>query len=481
MQLIDINSNVVDPKEYPSVSDNSKAVTKGGIFVAIRGYVHDGHDSIKEALKNGAGLIVIDKSRTSFIPSISSARVAIADNSRLALSYIASRFYKKPDNIVAVTGTNGKTSVAYFFQQLLSRLDQAAASMGTLGIISDDKKIIDTAGSLTTLGTIQLHKTLQEIKDKSINYVALEASSHGLSQNRLDYIPFKGAAFTSFSRDHLDYHKTMDEYLEAKFYLFKELLGKGSFALINSEMEVAEPLAQLCKSRDIQALTYGHSGNFLRIKSISYANNNSFVVAFTLAGQEHQFICNLLGRFQIYNILCTLGLLVSLGFAIEKLLPLLEDLSNVPGRMQRIGTSNAYVDYAHTPDALEGSLKSIREFMGHRRQEGRVIVLFGCGGERDKGKRAVMGKIAHELADVVIVTDDNPRSEDPSEIRKSIIKACPNAIEIPDRELAIKHAIQNSKPSDIILLAGKGHEKLQLINGQSFEFDDVEVARKYLG
>jgi UDP-N-acetylmuramoyl-L-alanyl-D-glutamate--2,6-diaminopimelate ligase len=480
MQLLDINSNIVDPKEYHSVTDNSKAVTKGGIFVAIRGNSYDGHDAIKEALKNGAALIVIDKSRVSLIPSISSARIAIADNSRLALSYIASKLYKKPDNIVAVTGTNGKTSVAYFFQQLLSRLDQAAASIGTLGIISDNKTLIETAGSLTTPGALQLHKLLQDIKDKSVNYVALEASSHGLIQNRLDYIPFKGAAFTSFSRDHLDYHKTMDEYLQAKFYLFERLLSKGSFALINSELEVVEPLVRLCKAKGLETLTYGHSGNFLRIKSISYANNNSFVVAFTLAGREHQFICNLLGRFQIYNILCTLGLLVSLGFAIEKLLPLLENLSNVPGRMQRVDTSNAYVDYAHTPDALEGSLKSIREFMSHRSQEGRVIVVFGCGGERDKGKRAVMGKIAHELADVVIVTDDNPRSEDPSEIRKAIIKACPTAIEIPDRELAIKHAIQNSKPSDIILLAGKGHEKLQLINGQSFEFSDVEVARKYL-
>jgi UDP-N-acetylmuramoyl-L-alanyl-D-glutamate--2,6-diaminopimelate ligase len=481
VRLIDINSNTIDLKQYSGVTDNSKDVVSGGIFVAVKGHLFDGHDYINEAIASGAGLIIIDASKKYLLTSISKASVSIVDDSRIALCYIASQIYSKPDNIVAVTGTNGKSSVVYFFQQLLFLLGIDAASIGTLGIISGNDTIIDKSGSLTTLGALQLYKTLHKLKqDKKINYVALEASSHGLIQHRMDYVPLKGAGFTSFTRDHLDYHKTMEEYLKAKFYLFETLLSSGSFALINSEMEILAPLLKICNERGIRALTYGHGGNFLRIKSIKYSDNNAFNVEIAAAAQTYQFVSDFLGRFQIYNILCAIGFLLELGFNIEKILPLIEKLSDVPGRMQRVASSNVYIDYAHTPDALENALNSIKEFISHRKKLGKVIVVFGCGGDRDKGKRFEMGKIASNIADIVIVTDDNPRSEDASSIRKEILRGCPKAKEVPDRKEAIKYAIENSKPTDIILLAGKGHEQYQIIVDKSMEFDEAELARKYL-
>ena len=478
MQLLDINSNKIDIKKYSAVTDNSKNVKPGGIFVAVHGIMHDGHDYIDEALKRGAALIIIDKTKVNLKTTIANTSVMIADDSRLMLSYIASQIYEKPENIVAITGTNGKTSVAYFFQQLLSMLNVKAASIGTLGVISNNKTIINL--DLTSPGAVQMHEILQDIKDQEINYVALEASSHGLIQHRTEYIPFKGAAFTSFSREHLDYHKNMESYLQAKLYLFDHLLDKESFALINSEMDVAERIIKVCESKGIKALTYGHGGNFLDIKSIKYSNDNSFDVEFLFDGQIYQFSCNFFGRFQVYNILCTVGILVSLGFDIKKLLPLLEKLSNIPGRMQRVLMSNVYVDYSHTPDAISNALESMKEFIRYRNKKGKIIIVFGCGGDRDKGKRFEMGKIANELADIVVVTDDNPRSEDPSEIRKAVMKGCSSAIEISDREQAIKYAIQHSKPEDLILIAGKGHEKFQIVGKQKFEFDDTEIAKKYL-
>jgi len=484
MQLVDIHSNVLDIAKYSGVTDNSKEVVAGGIFVAVRGHLHDGHDYISEALKRGASLIVIDKIRANLASSISRASVSVVDDARTALSYIASRMYRKPENIIAITGTNGKTSVIYFFQQLLFRLGLDAASIGTLGVVRKNEIRLDMGlegtSPLTTLGSLQMHKVLHRLVDEDIKYAALEASSHGLVQHRLDYIPFKGAAFTSFSRDHLDYHQDMESYLKAKTYLFERLLTPGSFALINSEMEIAESLVSVCKAKRIETLTYGHAGDFLKIKSIKHSENNSFIVHFFLNGQLHQFSCNLLGHFQTYNILCTLGILVSLGFEIERLLPLLKELSSVPGRMQRVEKSNVYVDYAHTPDALSSALKSMKEFMEHMETSGRIIVVFGCGGERDQGKRFEMGKISHSLADEVIVTDDNPRNESASEIRAEIVKGCPTAIEIPDREQAIKYVIQHSKSEDLILIAGKGHEKFQIFANQKSEFDDVAMAKKYM-
>ena len=480
MQLTDTNSNTIDIKKYSNVTDDSRDVVKGGIFIAVRGYLFDGHDYISEALQRGAALIIIDKNRADLVNSISSTYVVV-DDTRLALSYIVSKIYEKPENIVAVTGTNGKTSVVYFFQQLLFLLGIEGASIGTLGILGKNKPIFDIGGSLTSLGALQLHKMLQKIKDKKINYVALEASSHGLIQHRMDFVPLKGAAFTSFSREHLDYHETMDDYLKAKFYLFDQLLVRGSFALINSEMEPMESLVKICKSKGIESLTYGANGNFIKIGSIKYSNDNSFIVDFIFDRKRYQFICNFLGRFQIYNILCTLGILVSLGFDIEKLLPLLEKLTNVPGRMQRVLTSNVYVDYSHTPEALASALKSVSELMKQRKMnKGRVITIFGCGGERDKGKRFEMGKIANELSDIVIITDDNPRSEDASQIRREIMRGCSSALDIADREQAIKYAIQNSKSEDFVLISGKGHEKVQIIAGKKIEFDDVKVVKKYL-
>ncbi|NRA73765.1 MAG: UDP-N-acetylmuramoyl-L-alanyl-D-glutamate--2,6-diaminopimelate ligase [Rickettsiales bacterium] len=480
MQLIDIHSNRINLKRYSSVTDNSKDVVPEGIFVAIQGKLYDGHDYVNDAVKNGASLIIIDKSKKDIGKKILNTPVVIVDDSRIALSYVASHIYSdKPENIIAITGTNGKTSVTYFFQQLCSMLGIKAASIGTLGVISDSKKVKGLDSTLTTPGALQLHKILYALKNKGINHVALEASSHGLIQHRMDYVAFKGAGFTSFSREHLDYHKDMQSYLKAKLYLFENLLDKGSFALINNEMKIKNLLLEVCKSRNIEGYSYGNNGSFINIKSITYIEKG-FDVRFFLNNCEHHFICNLFGKFQVYNILCCLGILVSLGFDIEKVLPIIENLSNIPGRMQRVGSSNVYVDHSHTPDAISNALRSMKEFLKSSKKKGKIIIVFGCGGDRDKGKRPEMGKVASNLADVVIVTDDNPRTEDPSTIRKGILKSCPDAINIGGREKAIKYAIQNSKSDDLILIAGKGHEKFQIVFDKKIAFDDVEIAEKYL-
>ena len=244
-------------------------------------------------------------------------------------------------------------------------------------------------------------------------------------------------------------------------------------------MKVADVVVKACKFRSIETFTYGDNGDFINVRSIKYIND-AFDVNFSIAGREYQFTCNLFGKFQIYNILCAVGFLVSLGFNIKKILPILNKLSDVPGRMQRVGLSNVYVDYSHKPDALDNALKSMKDFLKEIKKTGKLIVVFGCGGNRDEGKRAEMGKIANNIADIVIVTDDNPRNEDPAEIRKEIMKGCPNAIEISDREQAIKYAIQNSKSEDLVLVAGKGHEKFQLVAEKKLVFDDAEIAKKYL-
>lgn len=469
--LVDINSNHVDVNSYSDIADSSKAVKPGGIFVAVKGIAHDGHNYLTDAINNGASLVIIDQTRRDLLALIPKhVKIAVVKDTLDTLGSIASKRYEIPSNIVAVTGTNGKTSVVFFVQQLLMGLGIKAAAIGTLGVVRQNQIINNT--SLTTPGLLQMYKLLNNLKAEGINHVALEASSHGLLQHRLDHIPFKGGAFTSFSRDHLDYHKNMNDYLKAKLYLFENLLSSKSFAIINADMEVSNQILNL---PNLHILTYGKHGNFIKLSQLEI-DNGLTNVHFLLGEHPYQFKCNLFGEFQIYNILCALGIVLQLGFTIEQCLPLLRGLKGVPGRMEKVENSNVYIDYAHTDDALKRALLAMRAHIGLREQ---IVVVFGCGGNRDEGKREKMGAVANEYADKVIVTDDNPRLEDPSVIREQVMQGCPKAIEIANREDAIKYAIKTF-PASYILIAGKGHEKYQIIGDKKIDFDDYLVAASAL-
>lgn len=458
------------------ITDDSRKVKAGGIFIAIDGYGQDGHSYIDAAIKNGANTIIINAAKESQVAKHDGVTYVAVDNTRVALSYICSKIYKRPDDIVAVTGTNGKTSVAYFTAKILELLEQKAAYVGTLGVMAGDSPDFREYNSLTTPGTLILNEILDKLKARNFNKVAIEASSHGLHQHRLDYIDFKAGAFTEFGRDHLDYHKDLDSYLDSKLILFNQLLPKAAFAVINSDMEVSERVVSACKSRQLNILSYGYKGEFAKILSIEYHGLNMKVQAM-IDGKKYELPINLFGDFQAFNVLCATLLVHSLGFKIEDCVKAIGQLTSVPGRMERVENYNIFVDYAHTPDALEGACKVIRN--SNHKKEGRLILVFGCGGDRDKGKRPLMGAVAAKYADVAIVTDDNPRTEDAEQIRREIMAQCPNAANIGNREEAIRHAIQSMKSDDILLIAGKGHEYTQIFADKTIEFNDSKIAMKY--
>lgn len=458
------------------VTDDSRKVTAGSIFIAIDGYGQDGHNHIESAITNGARTIIINREKESKITKHVGVAYIAVDNTRVALSYICSKLYKRPDDIVAVTGTNGKTSVAYFTAKILELLGQNAAYVGTLGVMAGDSPDFRGYNSLTTPGTLILNEILDKLKERNFNKVAIEASSHGLHQHRLDYINFKAGAFTEFGRDHLDYHKDLDSYLDSKLILFNELLQKGAFAIINSDMEVSERIINACKASQLNILSYGYKGEFAKILSIDYHGLN-MKVKVAIDGKQYELPINLFGDFQAFNVLCSMLLVHSLGFKIEDCVKVIGSLTSVPGRMDRVGNYNIFIDYAHTPDALEGACRVIRN--SNHKKAGRLILVFGCGGDRDKGKRPLMGAVAAKYADVVIIADDNPRTENAEQIRKEIMAECPKAVNIGNREEAIKYAIANMNGDDILLIAGKGHEYTQIFADKTIEFNDSKVAMKY--
>jgi UDP-N-acetylmuramoyl-L-alanyl-D-glutamate--2,6-diaminopimelate ligase len=463
-----------DFSQYHDVTSDSKEVVKGGIFVAIKGLKNDGHDCIDEALQNGAKLIIVDKSYKDKVSNLDVTKYLEVDDTRKALRDIASTIYEQPKNIVAVTGTNGKTSVACFYRQLIELLGYKSASIGTLGVMSTDGKVSQSM-CLTTPPVGQIHKMLHQLKSHGIENVILEASSHGLDQDRIGRIKISTAAFTSFSQDHLNYHGSMENYLKAKLLLFSKVLQDNSIVVINNEMEIADQVIEVCKARGHRIYTYGKAADFLNILSIKYREGKSHV-KFLLEGKNYNKSFNFMGDFQIYNILCALCLAIAKGFDKQRCLSVLNKLQLVPGRMEPVDGSNVFVDFAHTPDGLEKALTVLHE----NKAKGRVIVVFGCGGDRDKGKRSKMGSVANKIADIAIVSDDNPRTEDPAAIRKEIMAHCPKAIEVGGREEAIKTAIEMMKPDDLLLIAGKGHEQTQIIGTEHFHFNDIEVARRYL-
>ncbi len=462
-----ININI---ENINHITSDSRKVTANSIFVAISGLKDDGHKYIEDAIAKGCKIIICSKILTSH----AGVNFIQVDEPRIALSELASKIYSpQPEYIVGITGTNGKTSVAYYFKQIIELLGEKSASIGTLGILADG---FAEQSTLTTPGTEILHQILQKLSQKNINYVAIEASSHGLDQHRLDNVKLKAAAITNFSREHLDYHSTMEKYFAAKMRLFSNILSKNSTAVLNADMEEYPNIVKLCKQREQKIISFGKNSDDLKLISVEQ-NQDFLLVEIKAYGTSHKIKFKyIVGDFQAYNILCAMSLVISCGFQLKKILPVVSNLYSAPGRMQKIGNANVFIDYAHKPEALEKALQVLRKSFS-----GKMILVFGCGGDRDQGKRPIMGEIAKKYSDVVVVTDDNPRSEDPKLIRKAILEACDTAIEIGDREQAIKYAIESiSSSNDAILIAGKGHENYQIVGSKTFEFDDLKVAEKYL-
>lgn len=466
--------NVEGDVSVTGIAVDSRRVRPGDLFVALPGADVDGRAFIPAAVSNGARAILTlqgSKIGTPGVPVIEDV------NPRRRYAELAARFYgPQPKGIVAVTGTNGKTSVADFTRQIWQRLGYDAASIGTLGVRSPN---VSRPGGLTTPDPMALHETLRALSEAGIEHAALEASSHGLDQYRLDGVRMQAAAFTNLTRDHLDYHKTEQGYFYAKARLFGELLAPGSAAVINVDDDWGRVIEDICWARGLRILTVGRDEKaLLRLLSQEVVRaGQKLTVLF--AGKEHAVELPLVGAFQAQNALVAAGLAIVTGAAEEAVFQALEHLQGVPGRMELVGTSRrggaVFVDYAHTPGGLETVLRAARAH--HPR---RLKVLFGCGGDRDVGKRPQMGAIAHELADQVYVTDDNPRSEDPSAIRAQVLMACAGAAEIGDRAKAIGAAISALDEGDMLIVAGKGHEEGQVIGDQVVPFSDIETVKNFL-
>jgi UDP-N-acetylmuramoyl-L-alanyl-D-glutamate--2,6-diaminopimelate ligase len=424
---------------------DSRKTAPGDIFFALTGAKDDGLKHVGEAVAKGAAAIV------------------------------AERWAETPDAaFVAVTGTSGKTSVAAFVRQIWQALGREAASIGTIGVVS---RPLTVYGSLTTPDPIALHELLDRLASSGVTNLAIEASSHGLDQKRLDGVRLAAAAFTNLTRDHMDYHPTVEDYLKAKLRLFQDLLPDGASAVIDADSDIAPRVIAAASARRLQTFTVGTKGETIRLKSAARDGMSSML---DLQFGDRDFRVNfpLAGDFQISNALVAAGLCIATGSDAAAVFAALQSLEGAPGRLERIGDvhgATVFVDYAHKPDALEKAIAALRPFV-----RGRLVVVFGCGGDRDPGKRPIMGEIAARSADVTIVTDDNPRSENPSAIRAQILASAPSAIEIGDRAAAIRAGVAMLRDGDALLIAGKGHETGQIIGGKTLPFSDADEARAAL-
>ncbi|MDX1483566.1 MAG: UDP-N-acetylmuramoyl-L-alanyl-D-glutamate--2,6-diaminopimelate ligase [Alphaproteobacteria bacterium] len=456
--------------EVTGLTADSRKTQPGNLFAALPGTRHDGRDFIGDALARGAGAVLAP--RGTVLPDDAVDVPLIADDEparRFAL--MAARFYvAQPDVVTAVTGTNGKTSVASFLRQIWAHGGLAAASLGTLGLSALGR---DEPGALTTPDPVMLHRTLAELAGSGISHLVLEASSHGIEQFRLDGVRLQAAAFTNLSRDHLDYHGSEEAYFAAKAQLFSRIRPEGAMAVLNADVPEFMALAAIAEARRQRIISYGVNGEAVRVKR-GRAEGLGQLVTFEIAGRTGDVHLPLVGAFQIANVACAIGLFVAAGGEAGAALDAVSELRGAPGRMEHIGDrangAAVFVDYAHTPDALANALAALRP---HTKSE--LAVVFGCGGDRDRGKRPVMGRIAAEAADRVIVTDDNPRGEDAAAIRREIlagIAARGKVREIADRGEAIRDAISGLGPGDLLVVAGKGHETGQIVGDTVLPFDD---------
>ena len=457
------------------ISFDSRKVKKNFIFFAIKGNKKSGVKFINQALAKGASAIVSSKKiqfKNYKVPLI------LVEDTRRSLSEACSNFYKKkPKNIIAVTGTNGKSSVVNFFYQILNFNKVPVASIGTLGIFSK-KKSIKT--KLTTIDPISLHKNLNNLaKNQKINHVILEASSHGLSQKRLDHLKIKIGIFTNFSHDHLDYHKNMKSYFNSKMYLFKNLLKKNSKIITDEGNKNFNVIKNIASKKKIKKYTIGSTTGNIKILENTYKKNMQ-ITKVIINSKLVVLKIPLLGFYQVKNLLLAVLAASCCGLNLKKILRQIYKIKPIPGRLELISSlnnnSNIIIDFAHTPDALETSLLALK-----KQFKKKIVIVFGCGGERDKKKRAIMGKIANKYCRKIFITDDNPRNENPKQIRNDIIKNCKAlAINIGNRKKAIETAINQLRPNEILLVAGKGHEKTQDYGNKIIKFSDKKIIVKLL-
>lgn len=450
---------------------DSRQIQPGYVFAAMQGVVADGRTYIGSARAAGAVAVMGED-----LPAIENAVAVNVENARLALAQASARFYpQQPDTIVAVTGTNGKSSTVDFLRQIWESAGVKAASMGTLGAIGPNGHI--DLGH-TTPDPVAIHATLQTLAQDGVSHVAMEASSHGLAQYRLDAVTLAGVAFTNLTQDHLDYHETMDEYRAAKLRLFSELAQSGCPAVVNADSDQRLFFEDAAQQAGLTPVSVGWRGADLKIEELMPKATGQRLFL-DWRGEKAAIDLPLIGEFQALNALTAAGLALAGGVDLQAVAKGMSDLQPVKGRLEYIGETGEgagiFVDYAHTPAGLDVLIRAARPHTA-----GRLVVVFGCGGDRDRGKRPLMGEVAAKHADLVIVTDDNPRSEDPAFIRSEVLAGVPNGTEIGDRGEAIHRAIKGLRKGDTLLIAGKGHETGQIIGDTVVPFSDQETARAAL-
>ena len=476
--LCGTSQSLTDDPDILAVTADSRRAGPGTLFFALRGVKQDGSAFIAQAMSQGAAAVIVDHETADLSAAIP---VIVRPDAKHLLACMASAIAgPQPSCIAAVTGTNGKSSTADFLRQLWTLQGHRAASLGTLGLISDTD--VPPPPSLTTPDPVSLSRTLAALAGKGVEHVALEASSHGLEQHRLDGVTLTAAGFSNLTRDHLDYHLTLEAYRTAKLRLFEDVLPVGGIAAVNADMdpETFAALKAIADRRGLKLRSVGQNGTTLRLIDARPTPTGQ-ILRLALHGKElSEITLALPGRFQADNIMLAAAMCWGDDAEAPEVLKLLPHLKGVHGRCERaVALPNgaaAYVDYAHTPDALDCVLSSLRPHTA-----GRLVVVFGAGGDRDRGKRPLMGAVAARMADLAIVTDDNPRTEEPASIRSEILTACPDALEIADRRSAIAAGLEALQPGDILVVAGKGHEQGQIVGTDILPFDDRLVIRELAG
>lgn len=467
--------------EIDDIALDSRLVKSSSIFFGMIGKKIDGANFLPDiANKNCRVAIISHQSQfdvSRFLENYPQNIVIIGDVSEILTKILRVIYPNLPLNIYAVTGTNGKTSVVEYVRQILGFLQKKSASIGTIGIKTSHPIDGEVAkSSLTTPDIVSLYKNLAFLKQNQIDDVAIEVSSIGLEQKRIDGIKIDSGGFTNFSQDHLDYHQNMAEYFNCKMLLFSQVVSAQGSAIVNADIKEYQVIKDLCNKRNLKIIDYGFNAKILKIISINLSQ-----IIFEYNQQQYEFSLNLKGDFQVYNVFCALGLVLSkyelTPMQIAELIKNFAKLNSAQGRMQLVGEFNdakIFIDFAHSPDALENVAK-----LANKIKNNRLILLFGCGGDRDKLKRPIMGKIATQIADIVVVTDDNPRTENPQMIRQEIIgdNNSNKIIEIADRKIAIETAISLLKKGDVLIIAGKGHENYQIIGDKKFEFNEEKITQ----
>ena len=451
------------------LSADSRLIKPGMVFAALPGTAMDGRDFIPQAISNGAVAILSVEGVKANVPVIS------VPKPRLVYSQVAAKLYPgQPATLVAMTGTNGKSSTVDFLRQIWAYAGFNAACFGTLGVTSSTGYKPMTH---TTPDALALHQTLSELAAEGVTHAAMEASSHGLKQYRMDAVKVSASGFSNLTQDHFDYHPSLQDYFMSKARLFIDLTPRGAPVVINTNDKYGAHLVEVCEGLGHDVLQVGWTGSDIRIDEVMpHASGQHLTLI--VKGKRHKVDLPLAGEFQALNAVAALGLAMKTGVDVEQAVEALGHLKGVAGRLELAGVKNGapvYVDFAHTEDGLDKLLRSVRSHTA-----GEVIIAFGCGGDRDPDKRQKMGRVAAKLADQVIVTDDNPRTEEAALIRNAVLKGCPNATEIGDRAEAIAEGIRRLKPQDCLVIAGKGHEQGQIVGTKVIPFSDVDVAREHL-